>query len=54
MPLDADKQANKGQKYAVSIKESSLLLDDLATGSVLECSINECITRKHSKVERVR
>lgn len=34
--FDADKPANKGQKYVASIKESSLLLDYLATGSILE------------------
>lgn len=32
VPLDADKPKNKRQKYAASIKESSLLLDYLATG----------------------
>lgn len=36
VPLDADKPGNKGQKYTASIKESSLLLDYLATGSILE------------------
>lgn len=49
-PVDADKPENKGQNYTASIKESSLLLDFLATGSILD-SAEQINPRKHSEVE---